>query len=411
MPLPKVICIITNAHSTGDVRLYHKIGRSLSKLGKVYVLGASGVGNRMDDHGLYPDRASALETDDKPVRIVVSGTTPLFRLYHLYRQALKLKPQAVICVEPLTLLAGLWLKKKLGCKLGYDAHEYYAESHAERYSPLLRPIIKSLYFLLEAGWQSKMDLTITVNRDLFHLFALSPYNRCLDKQRTGQATAIRKPGVVCPNYPTSAIWDDLNLCSSEGLLPDTRFDAVYLGGLTEERGILKLLKAIELLRQKRPHLTVLFIGRFKPEAFKERFFAYVLNNNLNSNVFWREPVSPDKVCSILHQAKLGLCVLNPALRRYRKALPLKVLEYLAAGLPVVANYFPVVREIVEKHKLGYCVGYQKQEIAAAMDNILALDEDRWKALSEHCRQVIRTNYVWEKVEPDLLAAVQAMLLS
>jgi glycosyltransferase involved in cell wall biosynthesis len=406
---PRTICIISNSHSTNDVRLYHKLAKSLAKKAAVYVLGARGVGSLMESFCGESDAAES-ESVVKPTRIIVSGLTPNLRLIGLYRQGVKLKPDLVICVEPLTMIVGLMIKRKTGCLLCYDAHEYYTAAHAEKYPVPFNYLIGGLYYLAEHSLQEKMDLTIAVNDDIFRLFNLKTPEQlqtAADKSfRNKYLSPLHKLGIICPNYPTGSIFrEELTSCETGNLLPDTSFDIIYLGGITEERGILKLLQVVNILKLKHSNFKALFVGEFKSEAFRQKFFTYVMDYNLNSNVFCRDVVPHDKVCAILRQVKVGLSVLHPGYKRYKKALPLKVLEYLAVGVPVVANDFPQLKAIIERHKLGYCVPFHKQDIAAAIDKLLSLNDAERAELSSRCREVIRKYYLWEQVEPVLLNAV------
>lgn len=409
MATPKTICIISNSHSTNDVRLYHKLAKSLAKTATVFVLGARGVGSLTDS---FSGETEPPETESgvKPTRIIVSGLTPNLRLPGLYRQGVKLKPDLVICVEPLTMIIGLLIRRKTGCLLCYDAHEYYTAAHSEKYPVPFNYLIGGLYYLFEHTMQEKMDLTIAVNDDIFRIFNLkTPEQLQAEDDRTFRdkyLSPLHKPGVICPNYPTGAIFrEELSSCGAGSLLPDTRFDIIYLGGITEERGILKLLQVVNILKLKHNGFKALFVGEFKSEAFRQKFFTYVMDYNLNSNVFWRDVVPHDKVCAILKQVRVGLSILHPGYKRYKKALPLKVLEYLAVGVPVVANDFPQLKAIIERNKLGYCVPFHKQDIADAIDKLLRIDEAERAELAVRCREVIRKYYMWEQVEPVLLNAV------
>lgn len=412
----KTICIISNSHSTNDARLYYKIAKSLCQIANVYVLAARGVGSMMDSY--FEDR-TAVEQDSgtvKPTRIIVSGLTSFLRLFGLYRQAKKLKPDLVICIEPLTMPVGLRLRKKLGCKLCYDVHEYYTAAHGEKYSFPFNYLVGGLYYLFEHSMQEEMDLTITVNQDIYNLFNLKSLEE-IKKEKSEAKSIIGKYlsapshlGIVCPNYPSAAVWkDDLDSCRISGLLPGITFDAVYLGGLTEERGILKLLQAVNILRKKFPTFRALFVGPFFSEAFKSKFFNYLMTNNLNPNIYWRDSIPHDKVCAILKQAKIGLSVLHPGYKRYKKALPLKLLEYLAVGLPVVANDFPQIREIVVKHELGYCVPFHTADIVQAVEQLLMLSHTDREAISQRCRNTIQNKFMWTQVEASLLETVSYIL--
>lgn len=416
MPAEKTICIITNSHRTNDVRLYHKLAKSLVKIAKVYVLGARGVGSMME---AFPEDAGTSDKTQllaKPTRIIVSGLTPNLRLFSLYRQAIKLKPDLVICIEPLTMIVGLYIQKKTGCKLCYDAHEYYTAAHSEKHSFPFNYISGGIYYLAEHILQEKMDLTIAVNEDIFRLFNLKNIDQAEQVVPAG-ADKLDKYlhpknslGIVCPNYPTGDIWkEDMTTCGISNLLPDTVFDIIYLGSITEERGILKLLQVIDILRHKRNQFKALFVGPFVSEAFKKKFYNFIMDNNLNSHVYWRDSVGHDKVCAILRQVKVGLSVLHPAYKRYKKALPLKVLEYLSVGIPVVANDFPQLKNIIDKNQVGVCVPFHRQDIADAITKLLDLNEAERDAMAKKCRTVIKEHYMWTKIEPVLLNAVNYVL--
>ena len=416
MTRQKTICIISNSHSTNDVRLYHKLAKSLRKIAAVYVLGARGVGSMMES---YIEEKTSPEEDIgtvKPTRIIVSGLTPHLRLFSLYRQAKKLKPDLIICVEPLTMLVGLKLRKTIGCKLCYDVHEYYTSAHGERYSFPFNYLIGGLYYVFEHTLQEKMDLTLAVNDDIYRIFNLKSLAE-VKQEKAAVKSFVNKMlapsshlGLVLPNFPSSSIWkDDLKSCGISGLLPRIKFDIVYLGGLTEQRGIIKLLQVIKILRKKRSQIRALFVGPFFSEAFKNKFFTYIMDNNLNPNIYWRDTVPHDKVCAVLKQVKIGLSVLHPSYKRYKKALPLKVLEYLSVGLPVVANDFPLIREIVEKHNLGYCVPFHSNDIAEAVEKLLVMTAEEKEAMSQRCRDTIQKHFMWTTVEPALLDAVNYVL--
>jgi glycosyltransferase involved in cell wall biosynthesis len=416
MPKQKIICIISNNHSTGDVRLYHKLGKSLCKLAKVYVIGAGGVGSVIDDYEPESGNQQYSENQGKPIRIIASGFSPMLRLVSLYNQARKLKPDLVICIEPLTLLVGLRLRRVCGVKLCYDAHEYYSSARAERYSFPLNYLFGGMYYLFEHILQEKMNLTIAVNDDIFNIFnltTLEAWKKSRHAQKSLAEQYLKPPsrlGVICPNYPTEAIFrDDLASCGISNLLPDTQFDTVYLGGLTEERGIMKLLRSIQILSNSNSQFKALFVGHFHTDAFHQKFFKFLMDNNLNSNVFWRDSVPHDKVCAILRQVKTGFSVLHPRYKRYRNALPLKVLEYLSVGIPVVANDFPILKRIIEKYNVGICVPFHAQDIAIAVQKLLAISDSERDSMAERCRATVRENFLWSKVEPALLEAVSYVL--
>ena len=99
---------------------------------------------------------------------------------------------------------------------------------------------------------------------------------------------------------------------------------------------------------------------------------------------------------------MGLWLFNPQNRRLRRALPLKVLEYFAAGLPVVSINTPLMRGLIESNRLGACCEYQSDSIAEAIAGLLRLGKDEYSQVSQRCVELIDRKYNWEAVEPRLL---------
>ena len=196
------ICILSNSHSTNDVRLYYKLGKSLTQLGEVYIVSTNGLVNRSSN----------------PYQSVVDATSPLKALPELYSRAKSKKPDLVICVEPITLLVGILLKKRLGCKLIWDVHEFFADAHAERYSFLFRPFVKHFYLILQRFLASRTHAVIAVNQDILN--QLFPHK--------SKAQNL----LVMPNYPVKHVWDsDPVIPAGLKQLCTMRFDLIYTGGL------------------------------------------------------------------------------------------------------------------------------------------------------------------------------------
>lgn len=135
---------------------------------------------------------------------------------------------------------------------------------------------------------------------------------------------------VIPNYP------------DPGLLPPVsasrRPTVVYVGDLTEERGILELIRAageagsvLELVGSSSPE----FEQHLQLEA--RRSGAEIV---LHGWLPYREAMR------VVAGASVGVSPLRD-LPNYRRSLPTKVLEYLALGLPVVATDLPGTRSVVE----------------------------------------------------------------
>ncbi|MCB5271705.1 MAG: glycosyltransferase [Candidatus Cloacimonetes bacterium] len=371
------ICIISNSHSTNDVRLYHKLGKSLTQLGEVCIVSTNGLVNRSAN----------------PYQSVVDATSPVKALPQLYARAKSKKPDLVICVEPITMLVGIWLKKSLGCKLIWDVHEFFADAHAERYSFLFRPIVKNFYLVLERLLASRAHAVIAVNQEILNqLFPRNPKAKNL---------------LVMPNYPVKNVWDsDPVIPAGLKQLSTMRFDLVYTGGLTRDRGIFKILKCATLLKSEFPRLKILIIGKFHDPAIEEEFHDSISTFNLNAVIYYQEWIPPEKIGLLLKRSRFGLWIFNPKNKRMRLATPLKVLEYMAAGLPVISIKTPLMKSLIEYNDLGKLGSYQSRNIAANIAKMLKLPQSEYDAMSQRCLDISESRFNWESLEPKFFELIQ-----
>ena len=109
------------------------------------------------------------------------------------------------------------------------------------------------------------------------------------------------------------------------------------------------------------------------------------------------------------RAFAGLVTLQPT-ASYRDALPVKMFEYMAAGIPVIASDFPLWRDIVEGSGCGLCVDPRDPAaIAAAIDYLAAHPREAREMGASGWRAVFE-RYNWES-ESDKLIAFYADILS
>lgn len=373
------ICIISNSHLSNDVRLYYKLGISLAKQHEVYVITTNGVVN--DTHN--------------PFQVVVDSESPRRALKIIGQKVKELKPELLICVEPLTLLIAWKCKKKLGCKVIFDVHEFFAYAFAERYPWLIR-------YPFYLAYQIGLKLLLRVAD------AIWTVNREVGKQLLGKN--LEQKALVLPNYPVKHVWD--YVCDVPGALEQVcqmNFDLIYIGGLTKDRGIFKLLKLASLLKHDFPRLKILILGKFFSPETEKQFNQSINSYNLNAVIYYHEWIPAEKIGLLLKRCKFGLWLFNPHSRRMKLTTPLKVLEYLAAGLPVITVKTPLMKALIEHNGLGVCSGYQARAIAKATAKLLRLNDKEYESMHQKCLEISETRFNWEALEPQLFQSLNKVM--
>ena len=193
--------------------------------------------------------------------------------------------------------------------------------------------------------------------------------------------------------------------SQEGARPyrSRPYEAVYVGGLTASRGAREMVEAMADLPPGRDAALVL-AGEFEPPELAARL-ADLAGWEHVSAVGWQDRAG---VARVLSRARVGLVTLHPT-PAYPWAYPVKLFEYMAAGLPVVASDFPVWRRVVEGAGCGLLVDpMDPAAIAKAIDWIFA-HPDEAEAMGRRGKEAVLTHYNWE-AEGRILVALYRRLL-
>ena len=169
--------------------------------------------------------------------------------------------------------------------------------------------------------------------------------------------------------------------------------AVFAGAFRSWHGAINLARAVNLLQSRgRHHVSALFIGD-GPELRSVRAEAAGL-----ANVVFTGPVPHDRMPACLAAADIGVAPFDldahkPLTLGFYWS-PLKIFEYMAAGLPVVAPAAGRIPQLVEGGVEGllYQPGAQVEGLADALDR-LAEAELRQRLGSAARARAVR-DYSW-----------------
>ncbi len=146
-------------------------------------------------------------------------------------------------------------------------------------------------------------------------------------------------------------------------------------------------------------------GRFQSEAGRRECMATAGWNQVDELGVLDRP----GVLDLLHSSAIGLCLFQPA-PNHLEAMPTKVFEYMAAGLPVIASDLPALREIVEGSGAGICVDPRDSLEVARAINFLLENPEQMQALGRCGQQAVAERYNWAS-EAQALTGLYRELLS
>jgi glycosyltransferase involved in cell wall biosynthesis len=123
---------------------------------------------------------------------------------------------------------------------------------------------------------------------------------------------------------------------------------LHQGALAPGRGCEVLVIAMADV----PDAHLVFLGTPWPgyegvvEALAERL-------GLRDRVHLAPAVPATELLAHTREADVGVALLEDTCENHRLALPNKVFEYVAAGVPVVASRLPELQRLVERHEIGW----------------------------------------------------------
>ncbi|MFC2078036.1 glycosyltransferase family 4 protein [Candidatus Bipolaricaulota bacterium] len=356
------VCIVTTVHPPLDARVYSRQAVTLSSAGFDVTLIA--VHERDEDRD--------------GVRILSLGSprSRLARVCSLGWRALSAAARANADVyhlhDPELLLVGLVLRM-IGRRVIYDAHEDLRQQILSKdWIPhsLRRPI----------SWLAHVWLHFALHR-------MSGVVAATD----GVADALDLPArpTVVKNYPVLAL-----IPEASGRAAGDVMRMIYLGSVSEERGAVEMLEAARTLAD----LPIEMVIQGRASASLTQRLKEAARTGPVTCLPWSPPRAAYRS---LVSADVGLVCLHP-LPRFLAALPVKLFEYMAVGIPVVASDFPLWREIVEGAECGLLVDpLDPSAIADALRFLVEHPEERVR-MGRNGRAAVEAKYNWALEAPKLL---------
>lgn len=363
------VCHITSVHPRYDVRIFVKQCLTLSQNGyQVSLIVADELCPQevLNTVTIY----SVGKPKNRRDRFQVTGK-------QIFNKVLELNPDIVHFHDPELMSIGATLSK-YGYKVIYDVHEDLPKQVLNKHwiPRLMRPVFSWFVGLSEKFYAKKYSGIITATSIIAGRFKL-----------------YAKNVITVHNYPLLA-----ELKYRETNWSDRSDALCYIGSISETRGVIPLIESLEL-SQARLELAGAFSGRVNLNYLQQQSGA--------DYVHYLGILNRDEICDLLQKVKIGIVTLLPT-PSYIESLPIKMFEYMLAGIPIVASDFPLWREILDKYECGILVDpHDKHAIANACQQLLA-DQNMAKRMGENGRAAVLKYFNWEQEQIKLLDFYQSL---
>lgn len=354
---------MTSAHARFDTRIFIKMCSSLVQHGyDVSLVVADGLGDETINN------VSIFDVGKRKGGRLARMTKTAQRVY---KKALEINAEIYHFHDPELMPIGLKLKKN-GKIVIMDSHEDLPKQiKGKPYLNFLAKIMLSIFFgVYEKVICGKFDAIVTA----------TPHIR--DKFLRINSNTID----VC-NFP---VLDEFLNVEPEKYKVN---ECVYIGSLASARGINEIVTAIGYTNLVRLNLG----GQFKDlelERSVKSKSSWALVNELGF-------LNRIEIMEVFQRSRVGLVTLHP-LPNYKEALPVKLFEYMSAGLPVIASNIPLWQEIVMDSNCGICVDpLNAKEIAEAITYFMENPKEGFEK-GMNGRKAVKEKYNWDIEKQKLL---------
>lgn len=179
----------------------------------------------------------------------------------------------------------------------------------------------------------------------------------------------------------------------------SRFTVGFVGTLKPWHGIETLLEAYQMLCQIRPASHLLIVG---DGPMRHQIEGFIAQRGLASGITLTGAVAPTDVPAYLSQMDVAVAPYPHDPRLYFS--PLKVYEYLAAGVPLVASRVGQLEMVLkDRHTCLFCEPGDALSLAHTLRQ-LQVDLPLRQRLSVTGREYVVNHHTWTQVAKTVLGA-------
>lgn len=352
-----------------------------------------GPGKPCSPVGANQDRLSAwsamMDTLRRPWQSIVS-LIDILHGFHLISSTLfqraraaSIVPRVVLCHDLYALLAGVRLKRLMGCPVIYDSHEVWPEAYLQA-----GKLEQFVIALIERRAITKADVVITVTPQIA---------RHLERQYGVQNV------LAVPN--AEPFGGDVQPSSIRPATLPVRF--LLQGRIVPGRGFEDFLRAWARIEEDRAVLIL--------RAPMNEYFRQLCDGSRTlideGRILIADAVAEDQLVGAASEADVGVIPYRGPNLNHVYACPNKLSQYMQAGLAILcSSEMEYVSEIVSRYECGLNYDPSKPEHLREIVRLIVNDRELLSSMKENAHKAACTEYNWAQLSRPYRQAIEGLFV-
>ncbi|AOW21778.1 glycosyltransferase [Urechidicola croceus] len=358
------ISLVSSAHKFNDDRLFYHFAKTLNERGHTIeiITDDQEINTNIDSISISSFNGNQYSRKEK-----ISIYTEKLNLF---------KPDIVICLEPIPIIAAKNYSKKNKTKIVYDITEWYpSKRNLRNHAIILRPLYFILYFSLYL-----YACYITDS------FIFGEYYKGLLPKFLFQ----NKPNTIISYYPKKEY-----LPKSVPQLKKNKINLCYSGNLGNDGGIKDFFNVIDelILSKENLNINIKFIGNINPkdeELLQEKIKNY--SDNIKFHFYdFQEFLD---FIELIKDVDVFLDLRKLDLEN-NHSLPIKLFYFMALGKPVIYSNLKAIKREIEIDTFGHLVNPKNSNHIANLILNYQINPNLYLSHCSKARDLFEQKYNWD----------------
>ena len=211
------------------------------------------------------------------------------------------------------------------------------------------------------------------------------HNKGYNKLKMYSFTVGINPLTFVPQPKNELLLNKLQIKSS--------FVFMYVGKMSEDRQLNSIIRAFAEVKERKNKIKLIMVGDGDNRSSLE---ALSKSLNLEEHIIFTGEVPYNDIPSYISIADIGLAPIPP-IELFKMSSPLKSLEYMGMGIPLIGNKeIYTMNADISASNGGMLVNYSVESFAKAMINLMN-DEQLMSEMGENGRDWVKKNRSYQNI--------------